>query len=1062
MISHANLNSGQTSDYYRRDDYYKAQDEGTWAGRLAEATGRRGEIRQEDFDALVQARGIRQGYDIQLGFAKGFDPATAGAAHERGRAAVLAYLTQAELPWAGRPQLEATKHGTTISLTNRSTVGPEGFRTFAANEALLAHREQIEQAYRGAVQAELGRDAGRVAIRAQAVAQVAYDFTLSAPKSVSLAMAQGGQAEADMRAGHRLAVEAARRYMESHVEAQRKVNGAVTRERTGNMICGQFTHEVSRNQDPQLHTHLVIFNQTRCADGRARAIDNHSLVVNKYHFDLVYKAELARQLQERGYAVKADHQKGTFELAAISRGQIEPFSSRRAEILEKVKAWGKDPAGANRDMRDAACQLTREAKRQCDMEMLRESWRATMREHGLEEVRPEAGPVRSGKDPAEVFAAAERALAAKTFAFRAKDFLDEALKRGLGHGVTLAEAEQHFAGQVRGRAVIALGRKDGQEYYCTRESREIEQAVFRHVAEGRGQVAGLAAELVERRLERGLMMEDGTPLRLSEEQKSAVRHLATTTDRFSAVQGLAGTGKTTMLRQAREIFEAEGYQVRGLCFTGKAAEGLQNEAGIRAGTIHAQLNAMEREAGHGQNVSLAERAVAGWRLDGLAAAGKELWIVDEASMVDNRLLRQVQEAALAKGAKVVLTGDARQLQPIGAGNAFAGLVERGRIAHVVMKDIQRQKDPALADGRDARHGDFYLRQAVVAAAQGRDIQAAIDRLRPYTAQIGERERRIGAIARDYGGLDPAGRRGTVIVTGTNADRQAINARVRLELKDAGELAGGREYATAQGRREFAAGDKLVFLKNNRQLNVTNGQVGVVREAGDGRLVVAVGRRTIAVDLARYDQVDHGYCLTAHKAQGITADRVLVHLDTQQRGVNNRNAFYVDISRARHEVRIYTDDREKLAAGVGRWQSKLSSDDFPPAPAREPQRERGRVDLATPDWRKAARAEFLAPRETEARAPLGPAPAAHQPEPASGRSLWKESRPEPEEPCRRYEHAEVRLAPAEDFACRPGELAREREPRRENDEFAYFKEWAEQHRRADEVELENDHDDGMEM
>ncbi len=998
MISHANLNSGQTAGYYQKDDYYKSQDEGVWMGRLAQEKRLAGEIRQEDFNAQIQERGTRQGYEIHLGYEKTFDHKTPEAQDAHGKALerVKEYLSGPEIQRAGKLHEEATRNGTSLRLVNVALVAPEGIRKFDPNESFSLHRERIEQVYREAVREQTGRDVGKVEVRDRAVPQVAYDFTVSAPKSVSIAMAQGGQVEKDLRECHAKAVDATLKYLETYVDAQKKVNGVVTRERTGNMVCGRFTHEVNRNQEPNLHDHLVIFNRTKCSDGRERAIDNRSLVENKYHFDLVYKTELAKLAQEKGYEVKADHQKGTFELKGISREMIETFSSRRMEIVRKIEGWGKDPAQANRDIRDAACQLTRDAKRSCDKDMLRASWRETMKENQVPEIVSRGRPIERDKEPAEIFRATERNISGRTVAFTRKEFLDEAMKRGMGQWVTLPEAKAHFEGLVRERGITRMGEINGKEYFATRESLETEQAIFRHVEEGKGAVRGLDGAAVEKRLEGGARTPEGAILHLSEEQKNAVRHITTTTDRFSAVQGLAGTGKTTMLNQAREIYQAQGYTVKGVCFTGKAAEGLEKEAGIDSKTIHGHLNALEKEAGrsHDRTLTLEQRDREGWKLDGLKPEGKEVWIVDEASMVDNRLMRQVQEAAILKDAKVVFAGDAKQLQPIGAGNAFTNLVERHKIAYAEMKDIQRQKDP-------------NLREAVRETARG-DVSKALDRLKGNIVQVEGRPDRINRIAEDYSALAKTARRETVIVTGTNSDRREINEKVRGHLKARGELEGGRQYRTAQGAREFAPGDKVIFLKNDRELMVKNGQVGVVRVVEDGRLLVQAGDRLKTVDLARYNHLDHGYTLTAHKAQGITADRALIHLDSQQKGVNNRNAFYVDVSRARHEVKIYTDDRERVASAVGRWQTKLSGDDF------QLERERNQGE----DLRRDRREPELAPeggKEVSGR--------------AAELVLEKTLEPGREEPIK-FERAEIELAGREDIAYQPGEREVERQFTRE--------------------------------
>jgi ATP-dependent exoDNAse (exonuclease V) alpha subunit len=382
-----------------------------------------------------------------------------------------------------------------------------------------------------------------------------------------------------------------------------------------------------------------------------------------------------------------------------------------------------------------------------------------------------------------------------------------------------------------------------------------------------------------------------------------------------------------MLNYARQVLEAEGYTVRGACFTGKAADGLEADARIPSITLHRHLNALEKETGrHVPRENMQDKT--SWNFDGLAKGeGREIWVVDEASMVDNTVMRSLLEAAKRKEAKVVFVGDDRQLPPVGAGNAYGTMVQTGQIAKVGLTEIRRQKDAGLL-------------QSVKEAVAG-DIQKSLKLLDNNIHEIRKPKARLNAIVKEYLALAPAERQETVILTAANKDRRAINRQIREELKKQNALADGREFTLTDrsGRKttqEFAAGDKVIFLKNDNQLQVRNGQTGIVESCAGHRLTIRSGDRTIVVDTAKYNRLDHGYVVTSHKAQGITVDRAIIHLDSSQAQLNTRNAFYVDISRARHAVKIFTDDKGKIKKQVKDFAKKITSRDFP-APQEQPEK-----------------------------------------------------------------------------------------------------------------------------
>ena len=128
-------------------------------------------------------------------------------------------------------------------------------------------------------------------------------------------------------------------------------------------------------------------------------------------------------------------------------------------------------------------------------------------------------------------------------------------------------------------------------------------------------------------------------------------------------------------------------------------------------------------------------------------------------------------------------------------------------------------------------------------------------------------------------------------------------------------------------REFAHGDQVMFLRNDKNLGVVNGSVGMVVEGGNNSLKVETRTGIKEVDLKNYNHIDHSYGSTLHKSQGMTSERVMIHLDTGQGPSNSANAFYVGISRASHEATVYTDSKEKLPDSVSQWQGKESTQDY---------------------------------------------------------------------------------------------------------------------------------------
>ena len=377
--------------------------------------------------------------------------------------------------------------------------------------------------------------------------------------------------------------------------------------------------------------------------------------------------------------------------------------------------------------------------------------------------------------------------------------------------------------------------------------------------------------------------------RLSDEQRRAIKHI-TGPERIAAVVGLAGAGKSTMLAAAREAWEAEGYTVHGAALSGKAAEGLEESSGIRSRTLASWSR--------------------GWDNDRGTLGRGDVFVIDEAGMVGSRQLSRFVSEIEARGAKIVLVGDHEQLQAIGAGAPFRAIAEE--IGHAELSEIRRQR----VDWQREASASF----ATHCTELGLRAYAEHGDLRFSETRDGAR----GEIVRDYladRDQRPDGTR--VAMAHRRADVRAINADIRAALQDRGELARGDDagaltFQTNDGKREFAPGDRIVFLENNRELGVKNGMLGTVAHVDPERIVATLdgrGGESVSVPMASYQAVDHGYATTIHKNQGATVDRSFVMAS----GTMDRHLTYVAMTRHRDGAQLYAgmdefSDRQGLAAG----------------------------------------------------------------------------------------------------------------------------------------------------
>jgi conjugative relaxase-like TrwC/TraI family protein len=532
------------------------------------------------------------------------------------------------------------------------------------------------------------------------------------------------------------------------------------------------------------------------------------------------------------------------------------------------------------------------------------------------------------------------------------------------HGMTPPLARRHVDGAIRdGGLIMADGR------LTTQTALAREKRILRIERDGRGQVAPILPEDAARKRLAATDLNAG--------QREAAWLMASTADRIVAVQGFAGTGKSHMLDAAKTVIEDEGYRVRALAPYGSQVKALR-ELGVPANTLASFLR--------GKDKDLDARTVV---------------VVDEAGVVPARLMEQTLKLAEAAGARVVLLGDTAQTRAIEAGRPFDQLQGAGmRTAR--MEDIQRQRDPALRAAVElaARGNTAASLEKISAVMEIRDdADRRAELVRDFMALApGERDatlivsgtnearRDINARVREASGTAGQGREFDTLLRrdSTQAERRfSRNYRVGDVIQPEKTYRSGlqrgvlyRVLDTGPGNRltvagpdetpitfspsthtrlsvyqpersELAIGDRVRITRNDATRDLANGDRFTVAAVAAGAVTLEAAGRRVELPADRPLHLEHAYATTVHGAQGLTADRVLIEAQTTSR-TTAKDVYYVAISRARHEARIYTDDLGRLPAAVARETRKDAALDLV----------RGR------DQRVAARAGAQRPLPTE--------------------------------------------------------------------------------------------------
>jgi conjugative relaxase-like TrwC/TraI family protein len=808
-----------------------------------------------------------------------------------------------------------------------------------------------------------------------------WDATISAPKSVSLTALVGGDER--VREAHRESVQVALSEFERYTQA--RMGNIHEPEKTGKFVAATFEHDTARPVDgyaaPQLHTHVVVFNIAESNDGDTHALQERGLFQSQAFATAVYRTELAARLQRLGYEIeRGEH--GQPEIKGYSREYLEASSPRRAQITTELKEIGREGAGAAQ----VAAHRTRDSKEmQSAAEVLhRHRELATQYGHQADWVVSRSFSKQRSQEIDAPQVAQQAVTYAREHVFERAAIRDErailqaAFERSMGQA-SASQVRQEFERRAQGNEEFRTAEhapKSAGRQYTTAAMVRMEREIVSRMQNGNFALEG-SPELSEATSRAQLLSRHA---QLNDAQQKAAEQILASQEKIVGLDGVAGAGKTTTLAVIREGAEANDYRVEGFAPTSRAAQKL-GEAGIETSTLQLHL-------ARGQQADTGE---------------KRLYILDESSLASTKQMHDFV-TRLHPHDRVLLVGDTRQHEAVEAGRPFAQLQDAG-MRTAKLDEIVRQRDAALkqvveqlAQGQvgEAMQGlerqgrvhevkDQAERIAAIAKEYARqpentlvvspdnrsraEINQAIRTELQQSGVVGREEHRTDVLVprQDLTGADRTWAeryhfndvllysrtsKETGLQKGEYARVKSVDAaanQLSIVRVDGSELTYDprRQQGVSLYRdqdKAFSVGDRIQFTAPANDLKIANRELGTIQGfTDDGHMALKMDSgRNVSLDPREHPHLDHGYAVTSHSSQSQTADRVLIHIDTElaARDLLNNRMAYVAVSRGAHDAQIFTSDRQQLPQVLSRDVSHQSA--HVPEVQQQPERQQERL------------------------------------------------------------------------------------------------------------------------
>ena len=791
-------------------------------------------------------------------------------------------------------------------------------------------------------------------------ARSGYDFTFSAPKSVS--MAHSITKNADILKAHRQAYQATLGEIQKDVQTQNNSQHERGWENTGELIVAPFDHFLSRPcevkkdgktiyvADPQLHTHCYIPNVTYSHEKqRFQAIELGNIHRQAKYFESVYHAYLATNLENLGFQVKRTPDR--FELVGVNRNQIEKFSNRSHEI-NKAALHQKI---TNKAEKAKLSVTTRHSKAKgLKEEEQYQHWVDRLTQDELDKLHNLKDQPYEKQEKIDAKTAVQRSLnhhSERSSAFKERDVLAYSLKLGLGSSLLPKDVQK----ALNERSDIVRAELETIPYIATHQTIKEEQTLVMNAVEGKGKFRAINKTYEPKQSF------------LNDQQRNAIKEILASKDLVIALKGAAGTGKSTIISELNNAHLEVGKTIIPIAPSSHAAKVLRDKGHTNADTIAGFLKNQEHDNLFGQTI-----------------------LCDEAGMVGTKTMKQLVLLAKEKQARLILSGDTSQhAPPAQYGDSMSHLMGKAKIKTVSVNKVVRQSDQAY-------------RNAVESLAKDRTLEGykKLDKM-GVVKEEPDREIRLNEIADTYINSIKA-KKSALVVAPTHAENNEINSVIREKLKAQKMISGkerevmslsnlsftddqkkdpvnyqpgqvlrftnnvkgnyraGTHYEVIEGSKSgdlkiknmksgeihnlpiehhqaiqvfsqsklaLSKGDRIRLtantksIENSKALNGTSYQVTGFTKSGDIKLD---NKKTLRKDVGH---IRYAMCDTSHGSQGKDADNVIVSVSDLSFTTASREQFYVSVSRGKHNATVFTSDKTELKKAISKTEKRISAQDI---------------------------------------------------------------------------------------------------------------------------------------
>lgn len=818
------------------------------------------------------------------------------------------------------------------------------------------------------------------------------DLTFSAPKSLSLLSLHD---DALIKA-HQNSVEKALDYVEKNYVQTRVTDPEMKtpiNTRTEKALFATFDHHSNRNLEPQLHTHCVLFNITQDSNNKFKTTHNDLIYVDQNKLGMIYRTELAREVLELGYNIDVvDRSKGLFEIASISKEIRETFSGRRQAVLTKAKELAESmPWIRDEKIKEMAAVSSRLKKKgNISKENLLESVNEVLAKDGtsLEKIAQDSKSekrIMSDQSLESTIFNAVAGIEENHSAWRKEELIDHVAKISLGK-FTSKEITNAVDQSIYNKEILKSGEKvslkGNLSYYSSPEMKEVEKKIINLAKEGKDQSQiNIEQDSFNKFKAQNQLKING----LTPSQKETLDFVASSKDQFLGIQGDAGTGKTFVMNIAREIYEKNGHFVRGMAPTGKATHELSENSGIKTtSTVDSFLLSGKNEIKKGKELWIIDESgmLGSRKVEKIMSLAKDnrakvifLGDVKQFSSIEQGLVfRDLQNQSAIKFAQ--MTDLIRQKNETFKNvvkhlndfkrkgddkaeltKAFELLITSGAI--VASPDAQTRQEQIKSEYL----GSFKKNENILVIADKNDEKKQLnDVIRSELVKDGlikeGKEFKIlvslGLSGKSsmYAGSYQEGqhvffqekfgkiKKGTwskIVDVDSNKNTIKLESKgifgAKQALIDLSYAGTGKTIQTfAEEKRHFSAGDQIIFNKNDKKIDVRNGELGKITSIDSSGVIKAqINNSNKAVTFSmtdsgdlHYPYIDHAYAVTTYKSQGASIDKVIFSASSEK---INFKSFYVAGTRIKHTIKIFTDNIGNFMKNAGRDEGKVSSLEF---------------------------------------------------------------------------------------------------------------------------------------